>query len=67
MSRLGEFSYNGNGETLESNEEYVVFETESGVEAYPEGEGEPVEMNKGVFASLQRGNLEKVEGSTPMA
>lgn len=67
MTRLGQFRYNGNGELLENGEEYTVFEVESSVEAYPEGEAHPVEMNKGVFVSLRNGNLEEIEGDTPMA
>lgn len=66
MSRLGEFQYHGNGELLNNGIEYVFYETENGIEAYPEGESEPVTMNKGAFASLRQGNLERLEGYTPM-
>lgn len=64
--KLGEFEYDGNGKLLEQNVNYTVFETESGIEAYAENEDEPIEMNKGAFASLRNGKLEKVEGATPM-
>lgn len=62
----GKFVYNGNGNTLENGQTYTVFETDNGVEAYPEGESEPVEMRKATFASMQNGNLDSVENGTPM-
>lgn len=65
MTRLGEYQYHGNGELLENDIEYVFYETDDGIEAFPEGESEPVEMNRGTFASLERGNLERLEGYTP--
>lgn len=64
--KLGQFRYNGDGELLEQNIEYTVYETESGVEAFPENSGEPVVMSKATFVTLQRGNLEQVDGYTPM-
>lgn len=64
--KLGVFIYNGDGELLDNNVEYTIFETENTIEAYPEGSGEPVEMNKGTFVSLLNGKLEQVKGSTPM-
>jgi hypothetical protein len=66
MTRIGEFRYTGNGKTLEQNEEYTVYEADGVVEAYSEGESEPVEMKKATFFSLQAGNLEQIEGETPM-
>lgn len=66
MTRIGEFRYTGNGKTLEQNEEYTMYETNEGVEAYSEGESEPVEMRKATFFSLQNGKLERIEGDTPM-
>lgn len=63
--KLGYYKYDGNGKLLERDTEYAVFEVGNEVEAYPEGESEPVTMNKGTFASLQSGNLEKTEGYTP--
>lgn len=66
MTRIGEFRYNGNGKTLENNEEYTVYETDNGIEAYAPNSSEPVEMRKATFTSLLNGNLEQVEGETPM-
>ena len=57
--------YDGNGKLLEQNVEYAVFEVDNEIEAYGEGSGEPVTMNKGAFTSLLNGNLEQVEGYTP--
>lgn len=67
MTRIGEFMYNGNGKLLENGEVYTIYQTTDGVEAYAQNDPEPVEMNKGTFVSLQNGNLERVDGSTPMA
>ena len=64
--KLGEFRYNGNGQLLENGKEYTMFDTGSIVEAYSEGDMEPVEMNRGVYVSLRNGNLERIEGETPM-
>lgn len=64
--RIGQFMYTGNGELLEKNIEYTFYENGAEIEAYPEGSAEPVTMNRGVFASLQRGNLDQVDGYTPM-
>lgn len=65
--KIGIFEYNGNGKLLEQNVTYTIFETENIVEAYPEGKGEPIEINKGTFTSLLNGKLEQVKGGTPMA
>lgn len=66
MTRLGQFRYNGNGQTLEQNTEYTIYETNDGVEAFAEGDSDPVTMKKATFASLRSGNLEQLEGATPM-
>jgi hypothetical protein len=66
VNNLGVFEYNGDGQTLDRGR-YIVFETEDGIEAYPEGEGEPVNLpNRGVFESLRSGNLDSVPNGTPM-
>lgn len=66
MKKLGEYSYDGNGELLDRGVNYTLFDTGSTIEAYPEGEGEPIVMNKGAFTSLKRGKLRKNKGNTPM-
>jgi len=63
--KLGYFMYDGNGKLLETNVEYAIFEVDNEIEAYAEASPEPVTMNRGTFASLRNGNLEKVEGYTP--
>jgi len=65
--RHGNFRYDGNGTVLENGVEYTIFETDDGIEAYPEGEREAIVMNKGTFVTLRNGKLEKTEGATPMA
>jgi len=65
--KLGQFEYRGNGKILEQNIEYTLFDVGSEVEAYPENESDPIVMNKGAFATMRRGNLEQVDGDTPMA
>jgi len=66
MTRLGEFEYNGNGQTLENNVEYTAYETDSGIEMYAEGEGDPVTLNRGNFTQMEGRTLERLEGDTPM-
>lgn len=63
--KRGYFMYNGNGKLLETNVEYAIFVVDNEIEAYAEGSPDPITMNKGTFASLRNGNLEKVEGYTP--
>lgn len=66
--KLGEYRYYGDGELLENNTTYTMYQVNSMlIEAYPEGAGEPIEMNTGAFVSLQRGNLEQISGGTPMS
>lgn len=66
VNNLGVYEYNGNGQTLDPGQ-YTFFETEEGIEAYPEGESEPVNLpNRGVFESLRSGNLDNVPNGTPM-
>lgn len=66
MSRIAEFRYEGDGQLLESGETYTFYETPNGVEAYPEGSGDPIPMNRGTFSTLQQGKLRRLEGATPM-
>jgi hypothetical protein len=66
MTRLGEYRYNGNGQTLENDTEYTAYETDSGVEMYPEGASEPITVNRGNFTQMQNRTLEPIEGDTPM-
>jgi len=65
-NKLGEYRYNGNGQTLENDESYTAFETDEGVEMFPTGRGSPVVLNRGNFTQMEGHTLERLEGATPM-